>query len=66
MNTKLIRAWIEAGSPPLEDLAPALGMTDVAMIHLMNGRKFPDLGTQQLLANVFKKKVSDLFDDLPV
>jgi hypothetical protein len=64
MNTKLIRAWMKAGSPPLEDLAPALGMTDVVLIHFMNGRKYPDAGTQQLLAAIFEKKVEDLFDDL--
>jgi hypothetical protein len=62
MNVKLIQAWMENGSPPLEDLGPALGVRDLDMIRFMSGLKYPDSGMQQLLAAVFKKKVEDLFD----
>lgn len=63
MNLKLTHAWIESGSPSLEDLGPALGMTDIELIRFFSGRKYPDKGTQQLLADVFKKKIADLFDE---
>jgi hypothetical protein len=62
MNVKLIQAWIENGSPPLEDLGPILGVRDLDIIRYMSGFKYPDSGMQQLLAAVFKKKVEDLFD----
>lgn len=61
MNVMLTRAWMEAGSPPLEDLGPALGMTDLDLVQYMNGRKYPDRGTQQLLADVLDKPVDVLF-----
>jgi hypothetical protein len=61
MNLRLAQAWMAAGSPPLSDLAPLLNMSDIELIRYMSGRKFPDQGTQQLLAQLFGKKVSDLF-----
>jgi hypothetical protein len=63
MNVKLIRAWMDNGSPPLEDLGPALGVRDLDLIRYFSGLKYPDTGMQQLLADVFKKKVADLFDE---
>jgi hypothetical protein len=63
MNIRLIRAWMENGSAPLDDLGPILGVRDVELIKIMNGNKWPDKGMQQLLATVFKKKVEDLFDE---
>jgi hypothetical protein len=65
MNIKITHAWMESGSPPIDDLASISGLGSVYLIKIFQGTKYPDLGTQQLLANIFKKKVSDLFDDLP-
>ena len=63
MNIRLVKAWIDAGSPPLEDLAPAIGIKDLVLIRYMNGQKYPDKGTQQLLADIFSKSVAELFSD---
>jgi hypothetical protein len=60
-RTRMTRAWIESNAPPLDDLAPALGISVVELIDYMRGRKVPDRATQELLAEVFGKKVKDLF-----
>lgn len=61
MNTKLTRAWIENGSPPLDDLAPAIGMSVVEIIDYMRGRKFPTQNAKELLAEVLGKTVQEIF-----
>ena len=63
MNIQLVKAWINAGSPSLEDLAPAIGIKDLVLIRYMSGQKYPDKGTQQLLADIFSKSVTELFPD---
>ena len=32
MNVKLVKAWVDAGSPAIEDLGPALGISDLILI----------------------------------
>ena len=62
MQVKLIREWVKAGSPPLEDLGAVLNIGYVELIKFMNGSRYPDSGTKGLIAEVFGKKPGDLFD----
>ena len=65
MKIKMIHAWMESGSPPIDDLASVSGLGSVYLIKIFQGSKDPDKGTQQLLADIFKKRVEDLFDAAP-
>ena len=63
MNTKLIKAWLNSGAAPLEDFGPAIGLTDIEIIRIMNGRQQADEGTQYVLAELFDSTVDELFSD---
>ncbi len=62
MQTRLIKRWVEVGSPSLEDLGAAINIGYVNLIKVFNGTRYPDTGTRELLAEILGKKPEDLFD----
>ena len=62
MREKLVKRWIEVGSPDIDDLGSMIGVGGVDLFRIFAGRKEPDQRTAVLLATLFDLKPEELFD----
>lgn len=60
---ELIRAWLENGAPPIEDLAPIMNLHDINLIRIFSGKLEVDEGTKKLFATIFDRPVHELFPE---
>ena len=58
----LIRAWVVAGSPPLEDLGAVIGTGYIELLRIFQGEHEASEGTKQVLADAFGTTVKALFE----
>lgn len=57
----LIRAWVKAGSPPLEDLGALLGCGYIELVKVIRGDRPPTACLKAQLSEVFNLPIRDLF-----
>ena len=62
-NIKLIKAWLQNGAPPIEDLAPIMNLHDINLNPLMAGKLKPDNSTKELFSALFDQPVYELFPE---
>jgi hypothetical protein len=53
----LIRAWMENGSPPMDDLGPIIGVYGANLVKIFAGKLEPDKKTKEILSKVLNKKM---------
>lgn len=61
MNVSLVKAWLAAGAPRIEDLAPILGTHDINLLRVFSGTLAADDSLKKRLSLVFNRPVEKLF-----
>lgn len=60
---ELIRALLENGAPPIEDLAPIMNLHEINLIRIFSGKLEVDDRTKNLFSVIFDRPVSKLFPE---